>query len=220
MTRGRRHTVTRRYTAAVPRFAILVGLCALGGACQRDAPPPPVASPSLEPIADLGKACDERDAGACERLAARLLIGAGVEADADAARRRRWEALSIHTEGCTQRKQASCDELPAHLRTTFADAPSSAAPVAAVPLDLPKAAGGNDVATILAVDITATGTLVVGGAPMADGALLPHAKTICAVPGTRVVIRADKAATHGRVITIVDIVKQAGCSKLAFGVSP
>jgi biopolymer transport protein ExbD len=36
----------------------------------------------------------------------------------------------------------------------------------------------------------------------------------------RVVIRADKKVEHGRVIRVLDILKQAGLAKFAFGVAP
>src|SRR6185312_7020289 len=36
----------------------------------------------------------------------------------------------------------------------------------------------------------------------------------------RAVIRADKKVEHGRVIRVLDILKQAGIAKLAFGVAP
>jgi len=39
-------------------------------------------------------------------------------------------------------------------------------------------------------------------------------------PDLRAVIRADAAVSHGRVIRALDLLKQAGVSRIAFGVSP
>ena len=36
----------------------------------------------------------------------------------------------------------------------------------------------------------------------------------------RVVIKADSSVPHGRVIHVLDLLKQAGVTKIAFGVSP
>jgi biopolymer transport protein ExbD len=36
----------------------------------------------------------------------------------------------------------------------------------------------------------------------------------------RAVIRADKTVQHGRIIRVLDLLKQAGVSKIAFGVTP
>jgi biopolymer transport protein ExbD len=38
-------------------------------------------------------------------------------------------------------------------------------------------------------------------------------------PDLRAVIRADASVTHGRVIRVLDLLKQAGISKIAFGVA-
>ena len=37
---------------------------------------------------------------------------------------------------------------------------------------------------------------------------------------TRAVIKADAAVPHGRVIHVLDLLKQAGVAKIAFGVTP
>lgn len=201
-------------------FAVAMSAAAAG--CQRDAVAPPAAGEVAESIGDLEEACDGGAADACERLAARLLIGSGVPADASEARRRRWQALALHAEACARREQASCEELPAHLRTVVVEAPvQSASPVAALPLDLPKAASGAAVDSVIEVDLDADGALFVDGQPKDDGALGELAKQRCGGDGqTRVVIRADQAVRHRRVIEVLDLVKQGGCSKIAFGVAP
>ena len=37
---------------------------------------------------------------------------------------------------------------------------------------------------------------------------------------TKILINADSAATHGCVVHVIDILKQAGATKIAFGVTP
>jgi biopolymer transport protein ExbD len=39
-------------------------------------------------------------------------------------------------------------------------------------------------------------------------------------PDLRAVIKADSAVTHGRVIHVLDLLKQAHVNKIAFGVTP
>ena len=91
-----------------------------------------------------------------------------------------------------------------------------------VPLDLPKAASGQDVQTVFAIELHANGDVTIDGKKLAgDDAALPlareeHAKN----PDLRAVIKADSSVTHGRVIHVLDLLKQAGVSKIAFGVSP
>ncbi len=83
-----------------------------------------------------------------------------------------------------------------------------------LPLDLPKAASGTDVQTVFSVTMAADGATQ-------DDAVLPlaeqaHQKN----PDLRAVIKADSAVPHGRVIHVLDILKQGGVSKIAFGVTP
>jgi biopolymer transport protein ExbD len=91
-----------------------------------------------------------------------------------------------------------------------------------VPLDLPKAASGTDVQVVFAVELYANGEMVVDQKKVAsDDALLPlaregHAKT----PDLRAVIKADGTVQHQRVIHVLDLLKQAGIAKIAFGVTP
>jgi biopolymer transport protein ExbD len=91
-----------------------------------------------------------------------------------------------------------------------------------VPLDLPKAATGTDVQVVFSVVLAVDGSTQVDSKPVAnEDAILPlareaHAKT----PDLRAVIKADSAVTHGRVIRVLDLLKQAQISKIAFGVSP
>jgi biopolymer transport protein ExbD len=92
-----------------------------------------------------------------------------------------------------------------------------------VPLDLPKAATGtSDVQVVFSIILAIDGRTVVDGNAIAnDDAILPLARDAQAQhPDLRVVIKADSAVTHGRVIHVLDLLKQAHVSKIAFGVTP
>ena len=92
-----------------------------------------------------------------------------------------------------------------------------------LPLDLPKAATGtSDVQTIFSILLSADGRTVVDSNQIAsDEAILPLARTAqTAHPELRAVIKADSAVTHGRVIHVLDLLKQAHVNKIAFGVTP
>ena len=89
-------------------------------------------------------------------------------------------------------------------------------------MDLPKAATGEEVQNVFSVELSADGKTRVDSAPVAtDDAIADLAKQAKARnKDMRVVIRADKKVEHGRVIRVLDILKQAGLAKFAFGVAP
>ena len=91
-----------------------------------------------------------------------------------------------------------------------------------MPMDLPKSASGEALQTVFAVELTADGkTRVDSEAAADDEAIAPLAKRAKAKnKDLRAVIRADKKVEHGRVIRVLDILKQAGLAKFAFGVAP
>jgi len=93
----------------------------------------------------------------------------------------------------------------------------------AVPLDLPKAATGSDVQTIFSIELYPKDDEIVVDSKRIpnDNALLPlaregHAKN----SDLRAVIKADSSVRHGRVMHVLDLLKQAGIAKIAFGVQP
>ena len=93
----------------------------------------------------------------------------------------------------------------------------------AVPLDLPKAATGtSDVQVVFSITLAADGQTVVDGKHQAnDDAILQLARDAATQhPDLRAVIKADGTVQHQRVIHILDLLKQAGISKIAFGVTP
>ncbi|HEY8079870.1 MAG TPA: biopolymer transporter ExbD, partial [Labilithrix sp.] len=91
-----------------------------------------------------------------------------------------------------------------------------------VPLDLPKAASGTDVQTVFSIILLADGSTQVDSKPVAnDDVIFGQAKAARDKnPELRAVIKADSAVPHGRVIHVLDLLKQAQVAKIAFGVSP
>jgi biopolymer transport protein ExbD len=92
-----------------------------------------------------------------------------------------------------------------------------------VPLDLPKAATGtSDVQVVFSIVMAADGRAMVDGKSIpSDDAILQLGRDAQAQHADlRAVIKADSAVTHGRVIHVLDLLKQAHISKIAFGVTP
>ena len=92
-----------------------------------------------------------------------------------------------------------------------------------VPLDLPKAAvGTSDVQVVFSIVMTADGRALVNGKPVVndDAIVEPAREAVAAHPDLRAVIKADAAVPHGRVIHVLDLLKQSHINKIAFGVTP
>jgi biopolymer transport protein ExbD len=91
-----------------------------------------------------------------------------------------------------------------------------------MPLDLPKAANGQDIQVIFGVELHSNGDTVVNGRRLAgDEAILALAKEeLSKTPDLRAVIRADTTVQHGRVIRVLDLLKTGGITRIAFGVAP
>jgi biopolymer transport protein ExbD len=92
-----------------------------------------------------------------------------------------------------------------------------------VPLDLPKAATGtSDVQVVFSIILAVDGRVLVDGKNLAndDGILQAARDAQAQHSDLRAVIKADSAVTHGRVIHVLDLLKQAHVTKIAFGVTP
>jgi len=92
-----------------------------------------------------------------------------------------------------------------------------------VPLDLPKAATGtSEIQVVFSIVLALDGRTLVDGKPIAnDDAILGLARDAQAQHADlRAVIKADTAVTHGRVIHVLDLLKQSHINKIAFGVTP
>ncbi|MEB2311414.1 MAG: biopolymer transporter ExbD [Polyangiaceae bacterium] len=90
-----------------------------------------------------------------------------------------------------------------------------------MPMDLPKAASGEQIQTVFSVELTANGETFVDSKKVASddavGGLARAARE--KDKELRAVIRADRKVEHGRVIHLLDILKQSGVAKIAFAVS-
>lgn len=91
-----------------------------------------------------------------------------------------------------------------------------------MPMDLPKAATGGEQQIVFSVAVNAKGEIQVDNSPVkTDAELLTLARRARTSNGeVRAVIRADAALSHGRVVRVMDLLKQGGIGKIAFGVDP
>jgi biopolymer transport protein ExbD len=92
----------------------------------------------------------------------------------------------------------------------------------AMPLDLPKAATGGEVQQIFTVSLRTDGSLHVDGVRSpSDRDLMGRAvAALQAHPDLRAVVQADGAVPHARVMHALDVLRQAGLTRVAFGVQP
>jgi biopolymer transport protein ExbD len=89
----------------------------------------------------------------------------------------------------------------------------------AVPLELPRASHTEQVQVVFALSLPATGPTRVNGEAVGDDAALVRLAraALRENPELRVVIDADGAVPHRRVIHALDLVKSAGIARVAFG---
>ena len=92
----------------------------------------------------------------------------------------------------------------------------------ALSVDLPQAATGSEVQSIFSVVIRSNGELSIDGVAATDEqTVVTRARAERARNRElRAVIQADSAVAHGRVMRVLDLLRQAGVSKVGFGVSP
>jgi biopolymer transport protein ExbD len=91
-----------------------------------------------------------------------------------------------------------------------------------LPMDLPKAATGSEQQVVLAIELAQNGDIAVNGTKVDDEAQVRAiAKdTLAKHPDVRAVINADEHVAHGKVVKVMDHTKQAGITRIAFGVVP
>lgn len=93
-----------------------------------------------------------------------------------------------------------------------------------MPMDLPKAASGENIPqqVILSVELTESGKTFVDSKQVASDDLVAELARQARKGNEdlRAVIRADQKVPHGRVIHVLDMLKSAKITKIAFGVSP
>jgi len=92
----------------------------------------------------------------------------------------------------------------------------------ALPMDLPKAATGGEVQQIFSLSLRADGTTLVDGLPTdKDEIVLSRAREALARHAElRAVVQAEGSVPHSRVMHELDVLRQAGLSRIAFGVLP
>ncbi len=90
----------------------------------------------------------------------------------------------------------------------------------AVPMDLPRAATGGEVQTIFSVALLVDGGTTIDGVPSPDDRdLLARARAARASNAElRAVVQADGTVPHARVMHALDVLRQAGITRVAFGV--
>jgi biopolymer transport protein ExbD len=90
----------------------------------------------------------------------------------------------------------------------------------AIEVDLPRAAsGGETVGPTLAFAVDREGRLFLDGAPATlDEARQAVRTAVARSPEARALISADRAVSHGRVIEVIDLVKQEGLTRFAIDV--
>jgi biopolymer transport protein ExbD len=92
----------------------------------------------------------------------------------------------------------------------------------AMPMDLPKASTGGEVQQLFSLSLRADGaTLVDGAATPTDRELFARARAALAANAElRAVVQADGTVPHARVMHALDVLRQAGLTRVAFGVAP
>jgi biopolymer transport protein ExbD len=90
-----------------------------------------------------------------------------------------------------------------------------------IPVDLPKGATGQTVATTLAISVTADGHLFLDAEPVDRAELRRRIRAAHAADsGARAVIAADGATAHREVVGVIDLLRQEGVGRFAINVAP
>ena len=88
-----------------------------------------------------------------------------------------------------------------------------------IPVDLPEAGTGEDIVTTFAITITTDGSIYLDGQKTDDAGLRTEInKAKQSSDDVRVVIAADKAVLHGKVVKVIDIVRKEGIAKFAINI--
>lgn len=89
-----------------------------------------------------------------------------------------------------------------------------------IPVDLPKASTGEEVTSPIAITITKSGSIFYEGEEMSDLNEL-KSKVRAAQEGqkdVRAVISADKDITHGKFVSVVNVIREAGIVRFAINI--
>lgn len=92
----------------------------------------------------------------------------------------------------------------------------------AIELELPKAASGEAVEpTTLALMLTKDGSLFLNGKPTDEATLKAYLPGVAKRDArAQAIIAADKDVSHGSVVHLIDLVRQAGIFKFAINIDP
>jgi biopolymer transport protein ExbD len=86
----------------------------------------------------------------------------------------------------------------------------------AIPVDLPRASTGGGITVAVAISIDQTGAIFADTRPVTEPELTATMRQRRAEnPEVRAIIAADQRVAHGRVVRVIDLVRQAGVSKFA-----
>jgi len=87
-----------------------------------------------------------------------------------------------------------------------------------IPLDLPKAKTAGATQTVLNVSVDAQGAVLANGEKIQNDAELEKraSAALKANPELRTIISASASASHGKVMHVLDTVRDAGITKVAF----
>jgi biopolymer transport protein ExbD len=87
----------------------------------------------------------------------------------------------------------------------------------AVPMDLPSAATAGETQVVLTISIETSGAISIDGARVDEAELHRRARGVLAASREpRAVIHASRSTTHGSVIHVVDELRRAGITRIAF----
>ena len=88
-----------------------------------------------------------------------------------------------------------------------------------IPVDLPKAATGEEIVTTFALTLTKDGTVWLDG-QRSDEDTIKHAIRAARKNDAeaRAVIAADREVQHGRVVHLIDLVRREGVSRFAINI--
>lgn len=92
----------------------------------------------------------------------------------------------------------------------------------AIPLELPRATQTQEMQVVFSVAVPKDGLVVVNGTPVADDSSFVRLATgaLAKDRELRVVIGADADVHHRRVIHVLDLLKRAGITRIAFAALP
>lgn len=88
-----------------------------------------------------------------------------------------------------------------------------------IPVDLPEAATGEEVASTVVVSIDRDGRLMLDGQALSDEQMLGRLRRAKqSNDDVRAIISADRRIRHARFVAAVDLVRQAGISRFAIDI--